>query len=276
MREAIDYYLSHPIEAATDIANPIPTLSKFLDRIVARLERLAAPPVYTPDEHWEERLHSSIGVQWRCPESTEFAGLWREVMDRLGARGLKLGPESFYGWNDGDPELVRAIWCLVRHLRPEVVVETGVGHGITSRFVLEAMERNGKGHLWSIDLFPVTPERAAEIGVAVEGRFADRWTLINSSSRRRLPALVDELGQVDLFIHDSLHSARNVCFELSVVRRAMRDGSFSVVDDIDTNWGFKRFTRTCPEAQQLVCQSKPMRPDTRRFDGKGLFGIIRN
>jgi hypothetical protein len=34
----------------------------------------------------------------------------------------------------------------------EKVVETGVAHGVTSRFILEALSRNGDSHLWSIDL----------------------------------------------------------------------------------------------------------------------------
>jgi len=275
VKEALLHYLSHPAEAIAELINPAPTISKLLDRAVGRFERFADAPVYTPNERWEECLHQWIGVRWPCAELAEFAELWPVVMHCLANKGLKLGPESFYGWNDGDPELVRAIWCLVRHLKPEVVVETGVGHGVTSRFILEAMERNGKGRLWSIDLFPVTPEKAAEIGIAVEDRFQARWTLINGSSRRHLPALARELRQIDLFIHDSLHSARNVCFELSAVRPAMLGGSFCVVDDIDTNQGFARFGMTWPEARQLVCQSKPLRPDERRFDGNGLFGIIR-
>jgi len=59
--------------------------------------------------------------------------------------GHRLGPESYFGWNDGDPELVRAIWCLIRHLNPAVVVETGVARGFTTRLILEALERNGWG-----------------------------------------------------------------------------------------------------------------------------------
>jgi hypothetical protein len=42
----------------------------------------------------------------------------------------------------------------------------------------------------------------------------DRWTYIAGTSRRRLPALLSRLGWIDLFIHDSMHSNRNVVFEL--------------------------------------------------------------
>ena len=83
-------------------------------------------------------------------------------------KGRYAGPESFKGWNDGDAGFVRAIWLLVRCLRPRHVVETGVAHGLTSRFILEALEKNGDGHLWSIDRPPMEREWKAQIGIAVD------------------------------------------------------------------------------------------------------------
>ena len=56
------------------------------------------------------------------------------------------------GGDDGDRAQAEAIWCLVAHLRPATVVETGVAHGLTSRVILEGLHRNGNGHLWSVDL----------------------------------------------------------------------------------------------------------------------------
>ena len=104
--------------------------------------------------------------------------------------------------------LVRAIWCLTHNLQPAKVVETGVARGLKSRFILEAMECNGTGHLWSIDLPPTNPELQRQVGAAVEDRLRDRWSYIRGSSRRHLPGLLHELGQIDLFLHDSLHSER--------------------------------------------------------------------
>jgi hypothetical protein len=121
---------------------------------------------------------------------------------------------SFQWWNDGDAGFVRTIWCLVRHLRPRKIVETGVAHGVTSRFILEALKRNGDGHLWSIDLPPLERQWREQVGVAVGDRFPDRWSYIRGSSRRHLPNLLSQLGEIDLFIHDSLHSERNVRFEI--------------------------------------------------------------
>ncbi len=104
----------------------------------------------------------------RARVATEFWDLWPEIIRELEAKGIRAGPESFQSWNDGDAGLVRAIWCLTRHLRPKKVVETGVAHGVTSRFILEALKRNGDGHLWCIDLPPI--ERVWRRQVGVRGR----------------------------------------------------------------------------------------------------------
>jgi hypothetical protein len=56
------------------------------------------------------------------------------------------------------------------------------------------------------------------------------------SSRRRLPKLLSELDQIDLFIHDSLHSERNVRFELDRAWTKLRPGGAIIVDDVDANW----------------------------------------
>jgi hypothetical protein len=47
-----------------------------------------------------------------------------KVLAGLEAKGIRPGPESFKGWNDGDAGFVRAIWCLVRQLRPQIARTT--------------------------------------------------------------------------------------------------------------------------------------------------------
>jgi Methyltransferase domain len=196
------------------------------------------------------------------------------VVTELEAKGIRPGPESFDSWNDGDAGLVRAIWCLAHHLRSKNVVETGVAHGITSRFILEALERNGDGHLWSIDLPPIERGWQEQVGLAVPDHHSNLWTYIKGSSRLRLPKLLSQLGQIDLFVHDSLHSERNVRFELDRAWANLRPGGAIVVDDVDANWGFHSFTKTFSAHQSVVCEAEPLHPDLRRFNKKGLFGII--
>jgi predicted O-methyltransferase YrrM len=155
------------------------------------------------------------------------------------------------------------------------VVETGVARGFSSRFILEALERNGAGHLWSIDRPPLTkPDLHQQIGAAVGNGCHDRWSYIRGSSRCRLPGLLAQLGQIDLFVHDSRHSEYNVRFELDRAWSALRPGGALVVDDIDLNWGFRSFTESFSGHRFLICRAEPLQPDPGRADGKGLFGIV--
>lgn len=269
------YVLKHPLSATADLAaDPFEVLTTIQEYIAEEREQRRPQCPYQHDHDWEQRLHEHIGVSWPCEVTSEFRGLWSEVIGELQAKGIRAGPESFQWWNDGDAGFVRTIWCLVRHLRPRKIVETGVAHGVTSRFILEALKRNGDGHLWSIDLPPLERHWREQVGVAVGDRFPDRWSYIKGSSRRHLPKLLSQLGEIDLFIHDSLHSERNVRFEIDRAWVALSPKGALVIDDIDANWGFHSFTQTFPGHKSLICEAEPLHPDLRRFNKKGLFGII--
>ncbi|SDK04182.1 Methyltransferase domain-containing protein [Bradyrhizobium sp. Rc2d] len=275
LQSALRYCLSHPVRAAYTLASePFEIWTAFQDRFVASRERPVPPDLYQADRGWECRMHALLGVSQPCRATSEFWALWPEVMGELKAKGIRVGPESFKGWNDGDAGFVRAIWCLARHLRPRKVVETGVAHGVSSRFILEALERNGAGHLWSVDHPPLEHVWHEQIGTAVGDRYSDRWSYVRGSSKRRLPSIFSEVGQIDLFVHDSLHSEDNVRFEMERAWAALRPGGAIVVDDIDANWGFKSFVETFSGHKWLICEAEPLRPDLRRFNKKGLFGII--
>jgi len=268
------YLLKHPLAGLELAADPIGVVSRARDTYIAQREerRPQCPYESTPD--WDRRMHSHLGLAWPCPQAAEFRELWPRVIAEMKEHGIQAGPESFGTWNDGDAGLVRAIWCLTRHLRPEKIVETGVAHGVSSRFILEALQKNGCGHLWSIDVPPLEHYLRKDVGIAVGNRFPDRWTYIKGSSRQRLPSLLSRLGEIDLFIHDSLHSERNVRFELDRAWAALRPGGVIVVDDVDANWGFKSFTDTFSGHQSLLGDAEPLRPDLRRFNQKGMFGVI--
>lgn len=257
-------------------ADPVELWTKVQDSLAERREHGRPPCSYQGERDWERRLHSLLEAPWPCAAVSEFWALWPEVLQPLQARGLTIGRGAFGGWGDGEPGLARVIWCLVRHLRPARIVETGVARGVTSRVILEALQRNGAGDLWSIDLPPqLKPELHDQIAMAVKDRNDSRWTYIKGSSRRRLPGLLAELGQIDLFVHDSRHSEHNVRFELDQAWSALRPGGFLVADDIDLNWGFHSFTQAISGYDSLISYAEPLQPDPTRFEAKGLIGIAR-
>ena len=245
---------------------PLEGIERARERVAQRRERGGTPQRYEAEREWEDSLHELLGCTWPCDARWESEALWRDVVSSLTASGLAVGRGSYRGWDDGDPGLARAAWCLTRHMRPKKVVETGVARGVTTRFILEGLERNGEGHLWSIDLPPLRQgDLAEESGAAVPECCRGRWTFISGSSRRRLPGLLAELDEIDLFVHDSMHTARNLRFELDHAWAFLRPGGALLVDDVDHNDAFHSFTETFAGLRSLIaCHD----------DGEGLFGII--
>ena len=273
--KAVRDLLRNPVGVtAAVVSDPLEAWIAFQERLAEHRDGGAPPGLYHADPNWERRLHELLNVSSPCTATAEFWMLWDLVKEELEAKGIRVGPMSYKGWNDGDLGLLRSIWCLIKHRRPTKVVETGVGHGVTTRFILEALKSNGGGHLWSIDYPPLDTTWHTQIGIAVGDRFADQWTYIRGSSRRRLPTLLSSTGPIGLFVHDSLHSANNVRFELGEAWSALTSDGAIVVDDIDCNRGFQLFMQSFDGYQHLVCESEPVHPDPRRFNKKGQFGII--
>lgn len=266
--------LRHPLKVLSHVArDPADAVAAAYEGLAARFESGAATR-YEANPNWEPQLWRLLDIPPIYAEE-EFWPRWYRTVEALRAQGLKVGPFSFHGWNDGDAGFVRAIWSLVRHLRPDIIVETGVAHGMTSRFILEALTLNGAGNLWSIDLPPLNPRSRREVGIAVDdSQLRDRWSYIAGTSRRRLPALLAQLRRLDIFIHDSMHSERNVAFELGLAWKYLRPGGVIIVDDIDANPAFQKFCESHTNHAAFVCTAEPLGPDARRSNQKGMFGIL--
>lgn len=223
---------------------------------------------YEVDETWYEHLHSLLGAVWPCPELQRLEELMADIGALLAVRGWGFGRDTYAWYADADSSLCRAVWCAVLHTRPEVVIETGVAHGVTGRIILEALRQNEFGHLWSIDLpFPFDRRLHAETGMAITDNCRTRWSYLEGSSRQRLPPLIAQVGHVELFIHDSLHTARNTLFEMEQAASAMQPGGVILVDDISMHKGFADFARRHPGYQTIICP---------HADRSTLFGIALN
>jgi hypothetical protein len=235
------------------------------DRALLRIARRhAGPPGNgTPDEAWERHLHELVGATWPCEARGEFEAILSDTRDLLRSQGLEVGRGAFGGWDDADPGFARAVWCLTVHLRPQTVVETGVAKGVTTRFILEALERSGSGHLWSIDRPPLDQSLHAQIGAAVTTHLRNRWTLLRGTSRRMLPGLLGRIGPIDLFVHDSLHTERNLRFELTRALGAMATAGALAADDVERNLAFERIV----EERRLAAVVAPA------DDGRSCFGV---
>jgi len=148
---------------------------------------------------------------------------------------------------------LRAYLNLVcRYIRPSKIVETGVHAGISSAFILKALEETG-GRLYSIDLPSVEYEAddgrihrevfppKAETGFAVPERLKVNWELILGDSREKLPKLLHSIGKVDIFHHDSAHTYDLMTFEYKTAWPYIKEHGLLLSHDADWSNAFKDF-----------------------------------
>jgi predicted O-methyltransferase YrrM len=151
-----------------------------------------------------------------------------------------------------DSVMARCCYLVCRLLGPETVVETGVAYGVSSAFILKALEENGRGTLYSVDLPPLRRRSEKFWGIAVEKSLRGRWKLLRGSSKRVLPEVLKSVGAVDLFVHDSLHTRRNMSREFEAVWPRLREGGVLLADDVERNRAFGELRRNSPSLWRVV------------------------
>ncbi|MBT3996631.1 MAG: class I SAM-dependent methyltransferase [Chloroflexi bacterium] len=152
-------------------------------------------------------------------------------------------------------ELAATTYALIRLLKPEVVVETGVGAGVSSWTILRAMEENGNGRLVSIDLPTPNTELLPEVGYLVPKELRHRWELRIGPSQRVLPQTLSELGEIDMFQHDSRHSYSNQLREYRTAWPFIKAGGMLVSDDV-SNDALHDASRSWGGEPTIIGQSK--------------------
>jgi len=151
------------------------------------------------------------------------------------------------------------MYCALRHLKPEVVIETGVAHGYSSWLILNALNKNEYGKLYSIDLPNMDFTKGYQVnrismqpGWVVPNELMSRWVLDLGDSKTLLPNLVNKLDRIDVFFHDSDHSYESMKFEFDcVLPKIKKQNGIIFSDDIYKSTAF----------DELV----------NKFDGKAVY-----
>jgi predicted O-methyltransferase YrrM len=69
------------------------------------------------------------------------------------------------------------------------------------------------------------------------------WRIHLGDSHDLLPSLLAELGQIDFFIHDSLHTYEHMLWEYRAAYPFLRPGGLLLSDDALWNPAFPEFSR---------------------------------
>ncbi len=171
------------------------------------------------------------------------------------------------------------LYVLIRGSKPKVAVETGVEFGVGSAAMLLAMADNRVGHLHSIDLPTLDSEgrvnadgkrdRSAvptleATGYAIPPEARDRWTIALGSSAELLPPLLERLGTIDLFFHDSEHSYSTMLWEFRTAWPHLTRSGLLASDDVGWNAAFTDFCRSVDGAPLLWPTERPKKGVIRK------------
>lgn len=173
----------------------------------------------------------------------ELSGYRRELFDDREFQGHLRRQLGDVGYVTHGPEL----YTVVRAIRPQVVVETGVASGVSSAHILRALAANGTGTLYSIDL-PNVQEGSVlpdgrQAGWIVPDSLRGRWVLQLGDSQELLPKLLASLDAVHLFLHDSDHSYECMAFEYEQAFPKLVPGGVLMSDDTHLHTAWDDFCR---------------------------------
>ena len=209
-------YLSILADAGRDPEKPI----EFYMQELSQWRELA--------EHWERKTRELI-----TPARTRALGLdannpfWEQIISQSGSYILS--------------------YALVRELKPKVIVETGTAYGHGTVYIAAAAFKNGDGRVISIDIPAKKGELKMnktigrkEIGSFIPEFIRSVWEYREGDAKVLLPRVLIE-DDVEMFIHDSLHTATHMAFEYAVARALMRHKTLIVSDDIAMNNAFDNF-----------------------------------
>ena len=183
-------------------------------------------------------------LRFQFLQNSRFFGELNEKMVRFRQRRT-----NCEGW----PEF---LYVLIRLVKPEVMVETGVFDGISSAVILQALEDNGAGKLVSIDLPAVTtieesthrmkettlPE-GMKPGWVIPDYLRGRQRLVLGDSKTLLPEVLKEHPYIDIFLHDSMHTYEYQKFEYETAWPKLKKGGWLLSDDVLWTPAFHEFSK---------------------------------
>ena len=169
-------------------------------------DRLGLPVNYTEFEFssfkktldWSRLPHdreSTLGMIFGTPPA-QIRGYILEAEATVidGENGLR--PDACTGLGNPMGRTDRiTLYAAVRAFRPHVVFETGTAAGASAASILEALEKNGQGCLYTVD----RDHREGLSGHRIPDYLKARVRIRTGNSLSVLPELIEEAGKIDFF-----------------------------------------------------------------------------
>lgn len=134
-------------------------------------------------------------------------------------------------------------YAAVRALKPDLILETGIANGVSSSYLLLALENNRKGKLVSIGLNEQNYlPKGKSLGWVVPEFLKPRWQVCVGDAAKLLPEVLAGISQMDIFIHDSLHTYEHMLWEFETAYPKLRPGGLLFADDALWNPSFPEFS----------------------------------
>jgi len=206
-------------------------------------------------ENYFEQLSEFLSV-----EQEEIEGYWNDLTSDRGFlqeinRSICSVPE-FNGKQFIHVSEMRVFRCLLylltRIKKPEIIIETGVHNGMSSAFILLAMQYNEKGRLYSIDLPPIDQRildqgtnalpKGKEPGWIIPDYLRSHHQLTLEYAQIALPDILNKIGEADLFLHDSDHDYTHIMFEIGLVWHYLIPMGLIIIDNVEQNSAFSDFS----------------------------------
>ncbi|MGI0131922.1 MAG: O-methyltransferase [Thermoplasmata archaeon] len=195
-------------------------------------------PEDDPDPVWVQRLSGyDAGA---TSHAIAEAQAQRRLFSHLAKEHRNEGRDSYV-----EIDAPLELHALVRLLHPLHVLEVGVSSGVSSAYLLHALDMNGEGTLHSIDLPKPSTDvpgngrpsrvswslpRGRSAGGAVPFGLRKRWDLRLGNKSDVIPILTRELARIDLVVYDVPHDDRATRGEFHLVDPRVPPGGVLIVD----------------------------------------------
>ena len=189
---------------------------------------------------YREWLGRCIGKADEYLAASEGRGVVDTMKDSKGLMGEPAELQAKSGRVDLDLYLPvhTMVYLICMKVRPQKVVETGVEKGGTSSMILQALDRNDSGRLWSIDIgstFWYKGKPVSSIGPLVENHTKSRWKLVKGDAQEVMGDVLAETGYIDVFCAGQGHTYEVQKHEGGHGWPRLRSGGIFVLDRADWN-----------------------------------------